>query len=142
MKCPTKDIRKLQHSLRALLNDADQLSPDLMLSKYSVLMGRYEDYYRNRYPDNRVALTGMSSAQILELDEFIIFINEHLPCPFDAKYRTVLYALATFSLHGRNETPWERWIKHDNYALALLWPRIEADFWAVLANLHPDTPAR
>ncbi len=57
LKCPTKDIRKLQHSLRALLNDADQLSPDLMLSKYSVLMGRYEDYYRNRYPDNRVAFS-------------------------------------------------------------------------------------
>ena len=73
-----------------------------------------------------------------ELDEFIMFLNDALPMPLEAKYRTGLYALVTFSLNGRAFPPWETWIKHMNHALAPRWPQIEADFRTVLKNLHPD----
>jgi HEPN domain-containing protein len=139
LKNPAADVRKLQHSLVDLLSAADQLSPGLALSKYSVLTDRFERHYRSRYPDNPNASISMTSAEIFELDEFIMYINDNMPCPFVAKYRTGLYALVTFSLHGRTVTPWERWIKERNRALAPRWPRIEADFRATLRNLHPDT---
>ena len=73
-----------------------------------------------------------------ELDEFIMFLNDALPMPLEAKYRTGLYALVTFSLNGRAFPPWETWIKHMNHALSPRWPQIEADFRTVLKNLHPD----
>jgi hypothetical protein len=88
---------------------------------------RYEGFYKQRYPDNNVQSLGMSSEEIFELDEFILFLNENLPMPFEAKYRTGLYALVTFSLHGR-AVPWEHWIKHRNQALGPRWQEIEVDF--------------
>jgi HEPN domain-containing protein len=137
LKDPSKNVRSAQHSLSHLLNEADRLSPGLGLSKYVVLMVRYEGFYKHRYPDNNVQSLGMNSEEIFELDEFILFLNENLPMPFEAKYRTGLYALVTFSLHGRAVPPWEHWIKHRNQALAPRWQQIEVDFPVVLKNLHP-----
>jgi HEPN domain-containing protein len=139
LKNPAANVEKFRHSLTKLSSGADNLSPALGLSKYSALMDRFERHYRSRYPDNANASTSMYSDEILPLDEFIMFINDNLPCPFDAKYRTGLYALMTFSLHGGTMTPWERWIKERNTALAPRWPQIEADFRTVLKNLHPDS---
>ena len=86
-------------------------------------------------PDNPNPPTAMYSAEIVELDEFIIFINDNMPCPFEVKYRTGLYALVTFSLqHGRTVAPWEGWIKERNRALVPRWSQIEADFRTVLKN--------
>jgi HEPN domain-containing protein len=53
LKNPAKAVRQSQHSLTDLLKEADQLAPSLGLSKYSAAMSRHEDYYRNRYPDNK-----------------------------------------------------------------------------------------
>jgi HEPN domain-containing protein len=139
LKNPTKDVRKLLHSLTGLLSAADQLSPALGLLKYSALTDRFGRHYLSRYPDNANASTSMTSVEIFELDEFIMFINDNMPCPFEAKYRTGLYALITFSLNGGTVTPWERWIKERNRALAPRWSQIERDFRAVLKNLYPDT---
>jgi hypothetical protein len=140
LKNPAADVRKLQHSLTDLLTAADQLSPALGLSKYAALTDRFGCYYRSRYPDNPNPPTAMYSAEIVEFDEFIMFINDNMPCPFEVKYRTGLYALVTFSLHhGRTVTPWEGWIKERNGALAPRWSQIEADFRTVLKNLHPDS---
>lgn len=136
---PATDVWRLQHSLADLLTAADQLSPVLGLSNYAALTDRFGSYYRNRYPDNPNPPPAMYSTEIVELDEFIMFINDNMPCPFEAKYRTGLYALVTFSLqHGRTVTSWERWIKERNLALAPRLPQIEADFRTVLKNLYPD----
>jgi HEPN domain-containing protein len=140
LKNSAADVRKLKHTLPDLLNEADQLSPGLGLSKYSALMDRFWRHYQHRYPDNANASTSMTSEEIFELDEFIMFLNDNMACPFEAKYRTGLYGLVTFSLHhGRTVTPWEAWIKERNRALAPRWPQIEADFHSVLKNLYPAT---
>jgi hypothetical protein len=81
----------------------------------------------------------MSSAEIFELDEFIMLLNDNLPLPFEAKQRTGLYSMVTFSLNGGTVTPWEKWIKERNLALAPRWPQIEADFRAALKKLYPNT---
>jgi hypothetical protein len=131
-------MKVFQHSLTELLAEADGLSPSLQLSKYSAIMARFASYYRNRYPDNNVPLAKMSSEEIFELDEFIISLNDNLPLPFDARYRSGLYALVTFSLHGRAIPPWEIWIRQHNLALAPRWAQIAEDFRSVLRNLYPD----
>jgi hypothetical protein len=136
---PTKKIWSFKHRLTGVLNEVDQLWPRLELSRYSVLTDRFERHYRTRY--DPFASGPMVSAEIFELDEFIMFLNDNLPMPLDAKYRTGLYALVTFSLNGGTVTPWEKWIKERNQALALRWPQIEADFLAVLKRLHPNAIA-
>lgn len=142
LKRPTENIRRSKHSLVELLKKSDQLYPVLGMSQYLMMLKRYEDYYDNRYPDNNVALeAGMSSAEVFELDEFILFLNDNLSMPIEAKYSTGLYALVTFSLNGGTVTPWEKWIKMDNRAFAPRWHQIEADFLAVLKRLHPNAVA-
>jgi hypothetical protein len=140
LKTPGKKVRDLGHSLSDLLNEADHLSPGLGLSKHSAAMVRYEDYYQNRYPDNKVELAGMYSSEIFELDEFVMFLNNNLPLPFDAKHFAGLYALVqSSSLNGGTVAPWERWIRHLNDALAPRLPQIEADFRTAREHLWPDT---
>lgn len=140
LKCPRTSVRRSRHSLKDLLTSADHLSPELGMSRYSELMAKYEGYYQNRYPDNKVRVTAMSTEEIFSLDQFVISLNDDLPMPVEAKYRTGLFSLVTFSLHGGAIPPWETWIKHLNRALAPRWPQIEADFRLVLKNLEADTP--
>jgi HEPN domain-containing protein len=116
------------HRLAALLSEADQLSPKLQLSKYTPQMDRFEKYYLSRYPDNEVVLAGMSSAEIVPLDEFTIHLNENMLLPLEIKLRTGLYAVITSSLHLEVMPPWEHWIRYRNYALEPLLPRIEMEF--------------
>ena len=140
LKNPAADVKKLRHALSDLLREADELSPGLSLCEFSALMDRFWRYYQHRYPDNSNLSASMTSEEIFQLDEFIMFLNENLFLPLEAKYRTGLYALVTFSLHhGSTVTPWERWIKQCNRALAPRWPQIEANFRTVLKNLYPDT---
>jgi HEPN domain-containing protein len=139
LRNPAADTKKMRHALSDLLKDADQLSPGLDLCKFSAMMDRFWRYYQHRYPDNSESPTSMTSEEIFELDEFIMFLNENLSLPLEAKYRTGLYALVTFSLHGNTVTPWERWIKQGNRALAPRSPQIEANFRTVLKNLYPRT---
>jgi HEPN domain-containing protein len=44
LKDPSKNVRSAQHSLSHLLNEADRISPGLGLSKYVLLMMRYEGF--------------------------------------------------------------------------------------------------
>jgi len=139
LKDPTRAV--WGHDLTDLLKEADQLSPSFGLSRFATFTDRFERHYRTRYPGDPNASTSMTSEELFELDQFIMFLNDNLPLPFEAKHRSGLYALVTFSLHGRTVTPWEKWIKHLNHALAPRWPQIEADFRVALKKLHPNTAA-
>jgi len=81
----------------------------------------------------------MTTADLIELDEMIVFLNENLPCPKSVKYRTGFYAEITFSLgYESKPTPREVWIKLNNEALTPLLPRIEDDYTEVMRALYPD----
>ena len=137
---PSLDVKKsFGHSMTKLLQQADLLCPQLGFSKYAPLVQRFSGHYATRYPDDPAASKSRTTADLLELDEFVIFLNENLPCPRNVKYRTGLYALITFSLGpARTVTPLEQWIKAGNQSLAVLVPRINADHVAVLTDLYPD----
>lgn len=136
---PTRNVRGFLHSIESLLKEADSLYPQLTLSKYAPLTKRFAAHYATRYPDDPNASTSMSTAELSELDEFVIFLNENLPCPRNVKYKSGLYALITFSLsQGATITSWEHWIKTGNQALDPLVARINSDWKAVLTELYPD----
>jgi hypothetical protein len=135
---PSRSVRKLSHSLPLLLREVDRLPSHPSLLRFIPLAQRFKSHYLTRYPDNPGASTTMTTADILALDEFIVLLNEHIPCPMTVKYRTGFYAAITFSLNdGAAVTPTEYWIKHDNRALAPLFPRIEQDYKAVIKVLYP-----
>jgi hypothetical protein len=136
---PTRDVKRLSHSLERLLKEADSLEPQLRLSRYDSLVKKFAAHYATRYPDDPAGSTSMTTADLLELDEMVVFLNENLPCPRNVKYRTGMYALITFSLGpGATVTPWERWIKENNRSLAPLVQRINSEQTAVLREIHPN----
>jgi hypothetical protein len=80
----------------------------------------------------------MTTADLFELDDMVVLLNDKLPCPRNVRLRTGFYALITFSLgHARTVTPWESWIKNNNRALAPRWPCIAVDYAAAMQELHP-----
>ena len=134
-------MKRLSHSLSKLLEEVDTLFPGLALARFAPLVEKFGRHYAIRYPDNPDASKSMTTADRLELDELVIFLNENLPCPQNVKYRTGLYALITFSLGPqRTVTPLELWIKSDNRLLLPLLPRINSDQAEVIAELYPGTP--
>jgi hypothetical protein len=137
---PSREVKKaFSHSLAKLLQEAASLYPRLDFSEYTPLVQKFAGHYATRYPDDPAASKSMTTADLFELDEFVIVLNESLPCPRNVKYKTGLYALITFSLGpAHTVTPWEQWIKATNHSLAPLVPRINADHIAVLTELYPN----
>jgi len=139
---PSRNVRTLSHSLPRLLREVDGLAPHLLLLRFMPLAERFNAHYLARYPDNPDASKTMTTADILELDELIILLNDNLPCPITVKYRTGLYAAITFSLNPvANVTPIEHWIKSGNRALGPLLPLIEQNYNAVMKELYPANRA-
>lgn len=137
---PKREVKRaFSHSLMKLLEEAASLCPQLDSLKYGPLVQKFAGHYATRYPDDSAASKSMSTADLCELDEFVIFLNENLPCPRNVKYRTGLYGALTFSLGpARTVPPWEHWIKASNQSLAPLLTRINGDHATVLTDLYPN----
>ncbi len=137
---PQMPVRKLNHSLPKLLLKIAPLHPELALERFTALVAKFYRHYQTRYPDNPDASTSRTTADLRELDEIIVFLNEHLPCPRNVKYRTGFYYLTTFSLNSLNRAlrPEEIWIKQDNHALIPLLTQINLNYFIVMKALHPD----
>lgn len=134
---PARQVRSMSHSLSKLLHEVDLVAPAIGFNRFQPLLERFERHYRIRYPDDPSGSTTMTTADIAELDGFVIELNENLPCPFNYKNRIGLYGAITFSLgHGGTVTPTEHWIKLRNAALAPLLPRVAADHEKVMDALN------
>lgn len=138
---PIRPVRKLSHGLSGLLGEVEKLHPALGLGRFSSTVQKFRGHYQTRYPDNADASKSMTTADLRELDELVIFLNENLPCPKNVKYRTGLYSMVTMALNLKGTiTPYERWIKAQNLALGPLMPRIYQDYADVMAELYPNRP--
>jgi hypothetical protein len=137
---PKRDVRALGHTLLSLIKEVDAIAPRLDMIRFARLAEKFTRHYRSRYPDNPEALTAKTTADRAELDDFVIFINENLPCPITHRYRSGLYAAVTGSLgFAARVTPNEHWIKLDNRALAPLLPQIVENYALVQNLLYPKT---
>ncbi|WGJ16161.1 hypothetical protein QEV83_07930 [Methylocapsa sp. D3K7] len=135
-KCP---VRKLSHSLPKLLASVGECFPHLQLAGFAPLAEKFMNHYETRYPDNPDASQSMTTADLLELDTFIIFLSENIPCARHVKYQTGIYPFISFSTgYQSTVSPWEYWIKNANQALAPLLPHIKMEYAAVLTELHPS----
>jgi len=136
---PQRPVKALNHSLPKPLTEATALFPQLPLQGFVPLAEKFRRHYQARYPDNPDASTIKATADLRELDEFIIFLNENMPCPHNVKYRAGIYPLITFSLgYKATVTTWESWIKNDNLSLSPLVLRINAEFAMVMKELYPS----
>ena len=137
---PTKNIPNTHH-LPRLLAIAEGLIPDLIPLSLSSTAQHFYECYQTRYPDNSNQPISMDTGKREQLDEMVIAINSHLPCPRNVKMRSGLFAGITFSLNRLNsESPTERWVKQGNLALALVWRQIERDYFETMKELYPQTP--
>jgi HEPN domain-containing protein len=135
---PKRDVKRLSHDLPKLLGEVEARYPGLRLSQYAPLITRFSRYYDARYPDNPNVPASMTSAELAELDQLIVLLNENMPCPLNVKMRTGFYAEITFSLGiAGTVTPTEFWIKNGNNALTPLLPRIADDYGKVMKELYP-----
>ena len=135
---PTQRVKRLDHKLPELMTVVSQLAPELSLQQFAPVAEKFLKHYNTRYPDNPNASSAMTAGDLVELDEFVIFLNKEMPCPRNVKYRSGLYALVTTSFDKQAVVwPWERWIKEDNKALAPLLSQIAAEYAAVIEELHP-----
>ncbi|MBI1868827.1 MAG: hypothetical protein HYS06_11135 [Methylocystis sp.] len=136
---PNLKVRGLSHSLPDILKDTGSLFPQLQLSRFAPLVEKFVAHYAARYPDNPDGSISKTTADLFELDPFVVFLNENMPCPRNVKYRTGFYERITFSLEYMSTVPPEEfWIKHNNRALAPLLPRIAADYVVVMKELYPE----
>lgn len=135
---PTKNVRKLSHSLKDLAAEVLTLQPGLPLSSYNPLIDLLEQHYKTRYPDNPDASTEQSTAELEDIDKFIIFLNESMPIAPEVKYRSGLYSQAFLSVAQGRPFPHEIWLKKGNQALASIQSRAEAEYVAVLRHLYPS----
>lgn len=137
---PKRDVRALGHALLPLTKEVDAVAPQLQLIRFAPFVEKFARHYRSRYPDNPEALAAKTTADRTDLDEFVIFINENLPCPMTVKYRSGFYAAVTSSLgFAARMTPAEHWIKLENRALAPLLPQIAENYALVQNLLYPKT---
>jgi HEPN domain-containing protein len=138
---PKMKTKGYMHSLGKLLDKTDELYKNLNLKKYKPLVEDFLKHYQSRYPDNANVSTSRSTAEITDLDEIVIFLNENLPIPLNARYHTGLYSQITFSL-GYNSivTQWEFWSTKENRTLIPLLPRIRRDYIEVMSELYPNNP--
>lgn len=134
----TKNVRKLSHKISSLANQASSLDSSFSSSQYAQLITKLEQHYNTRYPDNLDASKHMSSSEIDELDQFVIFINEKMGVPLEVKYRSGFYAQINSSLERSVLFPTERWIKENNKALIPLLPSIQSQYLAVRNHLYPN----
>jgi len=136
---PSKNVKRILHKLPDLLAEVARIYPNLDFSPFRETASKFEKHYASRYPDSPNASTSMTGQDIHELDEFVIFLNENLPCPRAVRYRAGMYALITISLEfAGTVTPWEFWIKSENRSLTLLIAKINAEAKEVVQELYPD----
>ena len=79
-----------------------------------------------------------SSAEIDELDEIVMLINEQLDIPMEVRYRNGLYAVVNSSLESNINVGCiiEQWIKTNNKALEPLHSKIKTEYLSVREHLY------
>jgi len=135
---PSKNVRNLNHKISELAKQASKLKPSFSLTQYAQFITKLEQHYEGRYPDNPDASKQRSSAEIDDLDQLIIFVNEQMPIPEEVKYRSAFYAMINSSPDPSMSIPYEYWIKKNNKALSPLLPMIQSRYLAVRAHLYPN----
>jgi HEPN domain-containing protein len=128
-----KDTRKLSHGLVDLKNELQKLS-GLHLEKFNPFLERLEKHYLTRYPDNKDSSKSMSTGEIREIDELIIFLNESLSVRNEIKFRSGLYVqIFDESSAGRSKNVW---LTKSNLALNNIYSRLHAEYKVVYEKLY------
>lgn len=138
---PAFPVRRLAHSISEAWQIAAPIFPEIGSSGFSEIADRFTLHYRERYPDNPNQTQSKSTGELAGLDQFIVAINENLPCPLNVKFRSGLYAAITRSIE-QDGFLWseELWIKKQNFALGPKLPDIEKTYYGVMEEIYSKPP--
>ena len=127
-KDPCIKPRSFSHNLTELTNEVSGSCPNLNLVPHTQTIKNLEVHYSSRYPDNPVQPRSQASDELVPIDTLIIYLNELLPMPIEARIRSGLFGWVCSSRERKGVVfPNEYWLKYKNRALAPLLPRIFAD---------------
>jgi hypothetical protein len=140
LKNPSKNMKAFSHKLMDLTREAESLDSNLDLKGFYPLIDRLSQYYQTRYPDNPNQPSSMTTAELIEIDKLIIYINNHLPMPDEVKYRSGIYA-RLFSSKDRTAAdiiwPEEFWLANQNQAISSILIDLEKRYDEVTQHLYP-----
>lgn len=127
-----KNTRNLSHKLIELKNELQELS-QISLEQFVPFLERLEKHYLTRYPDNKDKSTSMSTGELHELDELIIYLNENLAIPEEVKFRSGLYVemLDTRLTNGE-------WLVISNEAFEKIQDRLASKYRDIEMRMYPS----
>jgi hypothetical protein len=128
---PCRDVKRLSHALPRLLDEVAALHPSLDLQRFGPQVCRFERHFQARYPDNPNRSKSLSTAELAQLDEIVIFLNENLPIPHNVRSTSGLYGIVRASQLFRQNGP-QAWLTPQNQPLTPLLQRIAADYDAAM----------
>ena len=128
---PDFDYRKSSHKLPGLLEEASKHNTGLM--HFAASAQKFLEHYNTRYPDNANTSRSKSTAELADLDVFIMRLAEIMPIPGNVKARSGIQA----EVMGDAGHPKARWIKERNGPLEKLMPEIIKAHESMMEALYP-----
>lgn len=83
---PIQEVRKRNHKLQNLLNDASNSSGQTILLSYKTFCEDLEKLYNSRYPDSSNPATQWMRDSVHELDRMVCYLEENLPIPIEVMH--------------------------------------------------------
>lgn len=115
-----KDEPKINTHKPHKLVDKVQSLYGLNLDNYRSLAEKLYYHYQTRYPDNTDQSSEMSTGELDEIDDLVIYLIEHFPVPEDIKIRIGLFSRLFRYQDNRvdfKSSAESFWIMKDNLAL-------------------------
>ncbi|MBA3693789.1 MAG: hypothetical protein H0W77_10185 [Acidobacteria bacterium] len=137
---PAKRMKDFSHKIADLAHNAEALDSGLDITEFYPLIDRLQTYYQTRYPDNPNQPNDMTTAELIEIDKLVIYLNEHLPMPDEIKYRSGIYSRLFISKERNLDSslfPADVWLTKQNESVANISENLETRYFEVLEHLYP-----
>ena len=110
------NVRQYEHKIKEIASVASKLNPGFEPMQYSNVIDRLEMHYRQRYPDVPNFNRGASTAELVGIDEFVLYICDSLPIPEVPKFRSYGYFFFVCCPWTPRD-PYKEWLERDNVTL-------------------------
>jgi hypothetical protein len=114
---PSLDIRKYNHRIKDLASVASSIEPHFNSTQFGHVIDRLETHYRHRYPNVPGFRRDASTAELIGIDEIVLYICDCLPVPELPKFRNYGYFFFVCCSWTPPLGPHKKWLEQENVAL-------------------------